>query len=87
MRERRLEKEGTAQRVRLKRDSRGGWRTEREGQWTERVRKAETDARWWKRDDEKGRESGRDGGESDERGKAKKCVLRRDEDKVTGGRR
>lgn len=31
----------------------------------------------------KGRESGRDGGESDERGKAKKCVLKRDKDKAT----
>lgn len=30
----------------------------------------------------KDRESGRDGGESDERGKAKKCVLKRNKDKV-----
>lgn len=41
------------------------------------------DARWLKRDDGKVEKVDETGGESDERGEAKKCVLKRDEDEAT----
>lgn len=43
------------------------------------------DVRWLKRDDGKVEKVDETGGESDERGKAKKCVLKRDEDGPTTG--
>jgi len=52
----------------------------------EGIGETEMDAQWLERDDERSRKW-RDGGESDERGKAKKCVLKRDKDKATAGKR